>query len=289
MSRTGLGVALTLVTSATVALSTACGAAPGNEPSTPDGEALATEVLVLDAGAAEPPGFAAMDAMPINRSAFAGWYAARRGAPNREPDRGELGPGTPGRTYLAITGQTGCRKAETVRLWRSGDELTVHFVGGVATQTCYRAYQPYAQVAVSTEAVRGVRTVNGKPPLHPNGPARLVAFVPLGTITVQQAETQPVELGGQSTWYQALVAANAENLDLARAALAHRPDHGHRGFAFLLAGCAETTSVLVVTPGYLAAELVGGRDTACAVPRYFLATFDLPAEFVPAQATLGRR
>lgn len=131
-------------------------------------------------------------------------------------------------------------------------------------------------------------------PVHglPGGtsPAKADRFVELGTITARIA-LDPAELGTSDaqSLATALERAQAQHLDQAQDALAEAPEPGERGFAFVLIGCAETDAVLHVSQQHIDAELTGGENINCAAPVYFLATFTVDADQVPAGARLGGR
>ena len=63
-----------------------------------------------------------------------------------------------------------------------------------------------------------------------------------------------------------------------------------RRFAFVLVGCRHDSARLRISDGVAAAELLEDgttTSTACAVPVYFLAVFDVPADTVPDGVLLG--
>lgn len=67
--------------------------------------------------------------------------------------------GRPGITYVAATGETGCRLPTHARLRRHGDRLYVRFTGGDDSENCYRPYTPFAQFAVPTVMIDGATAV----------------------------------------------------------------------------------------------------------------------------------
>ncbi|MGI5125423.1 hypothetical protein ACQEVB_01285 [Pseudonocardia sp. CA-107938] len=230
------------------------------------------EVVEFDPQEYGRPGYAALTTEPVRLSVFAGWYGrAEPGGDRVVPD--------PGRTLLAVAGDTGCRLATGVALHRVGDDLRVDFTGGTASQTCTRPFGPVALLSVPTAAVAGVRTVDGRPPVAATGPGVLTGFVRLPA-----GPQAAVELGPAAAALAAQVRDDAQ----ARALLDRPVPAGARAFAFVLSGCRDTSAELLVRPGGMAAEPVGGDGVACFLPEYYLATFEVPADRVPEPALLDR-
>lgn len=170
---------------------------------------------------------------------------------------------------------------------RTGADLTVEFVGGEDRPECARAVGPAAYLAVPSDALAGVRTVNGVAPLAPEGPGELLDLVPLGAI--QLDPVPPVELGTPevTAMRDTLRTANAGAPDEVATALERQTEPGRRAFGFVLTGCAETDAVLLLDQDHVTAELVGAQDIDCDAPAHFLATFAVDAELVPASAVLA--
>ncbi|MGH3759656.1 hypothetical protein [Actinophytocola sp.] len=163
-------------------------------------------------------------------------------------------------------------------------DLRVRFVGGTDHEECVRAVGPVAHVAVPGEWTRSVRTVNGEVPVAPEGPGRLTDFVPIGTSRLDPAA---VELGDTAALRTRLAAAGVELTDAVTVALERRPPPGHRGYAFVMSGCADTAAVLLLARERITAALTGGGDVACGAPEHFLVTFRVEAELVPPGVPLG--
>jgi hypothetical protein len=247
---------------------TACAETDG----TPTAARLTVDVVTFDPGGSAPGGYAALAESPIDLRAFAGWWGRARDADAEQ----DPVPARAGTSYLAVTASTGCRVPESVVVTRGGDDLVVAFVGGVDREECVQAVGPTALLAVATSAVRGVRTVNGETPRDPAGPGRRTHFVELGTGDYHGIP--PAELGSAD--------AMASRLGADGAVLTEPVPAGRRGFAFVLAGCAETGAVLLVSRETITADLTGGENVACGAPAYFLATFTIAARDVPAGAVL---
>jgi|RhiMethySRZTD1v2_1073278.scaffolds.fasta_scaffold1063090_1 hypothetical protein len=77
-----------------------------------------------------------------------------------DPTRAGHRPATPGVTYVAVTGLTGCRVPTHAELWRAGATVHARFTGGVDRPECFRAVTPFAQFAVDARALQGVTAVS---------------------------------------------------------------------------------------------------------------------------------
>ncbi|HKE75368.1 MAG TPA: hypothetical protein VKB57_17225 [Acidimicrobiales bacterium] len=117
--------------------------APSEPPVAGDGRVPAA-VLDFVPGYGGPSRLAVMGTAPVD--------------PDDPAHRGDR-PATPGLTYVAATGLTGCRVPVRAELWRAGATVYVRFVGGVDRPECYRAVTPFAQFAVDARRLRGVTTV----------------------------------------------------------------------------------------------------------------------------------
>ncbi|MPZ79619.1 MAG: hypothetical protein GEV28_04140 [Actinophytocola sp.] len=250
------------------ALLAGCGGGTSGQPR-PRAEQLSAEVLSFDPGGWAPRRVAALSDAPIHLGAFLSWYGGAD--PDAEAPEVTAEPDT---TYLAATDSTGCRAPETVQVWRTGTDLQVRFVGGADHEECVRAVGPVAYLAVPARQVRGVRTIGGDLPADAAGPGRLTDFVPLGTVRLDPAAA---ELGDTAALRDRLAAAGADP----GPALDRPVPAGSRGFAFVLAGCADTAAVLLLGDGRITADLTGGEGTNCDAAEYYLATFDVDAELVP--------
>jgi hypothetical protein len=259
----------------------------GDDPPEPGGDRLDAKLVTFDPDAKVRPGLVARGDAPIDPAVVAGWTAtegAGSWGPPRDRDDTEPVPDLPGRSYVLVTSGTGCRLSDSAELWRDGDDLRVRFVGGQDHEECYRPYNTVAQFELETGQIDGVQTVLGKEPVPGEGPAELTGFVPLGP--AKAPSTAAVEIRGTAgqTLYAELSRGRASNLAQAREALYRAPAAGHRGYAFVLSGCAETGAQLLVAPQALRGELTGGGKTVCVAPALFLATFEIPAKLVPAKA-----
>lgn len=268
-------------------LTTGCGETV-NDPS---GQSLDAKVVTFGADVSVPTDLAAVSSRAIDLRALAGWYAVGR-AGHLWQDDGNLravdaGPiaSEPGKAYVAATAVTGCRLTTSAQLRRVGTKLEVRFTGGTDRPECVRAYQAVVQFAVPADAVDGVRTVNGKPLLEPDGPGRSTAFIPLGGLRVRP-ETPAAELPADRL-YDVLKTGSALNLDKAKAALQNRPGAGKRSFAFVLTGCANSGAVLLVSPKLVTAALTGEREAVCDAANYYLAVFEIDSDRVPTDAVVG--
>ncbi|WP_415952993.1 hypothetical protein [Streptomyces sp. KLOTTS4A1] len=120
--------------------------------------------------------------------------------------------------------------------------------------------------------------------------ADVTAFVELGPLgTLPGAGPWSTRLGpegGAERMYAALEQARAANLERARTALTKRPPAGETGLAFLLPGCQNTGARLDVAGRTVSAELTGGENINCVQAEYFLATFEIPEDALPADWTL---
>ncbi|HEY3003752.1 MAG TPA: hypothetical protein VGJ44_15500 [Kribbellaceae bacterium] len=202
-------------------------------------------------------------------------------APQRTPT---LSAEQQGKVYVVVSATTGCRLAESAVLSRVGDDLQASFEGGQDRPECLRPYTAEARFSVPAEQVRGVRTVQGQTPQPAATPALQTGFLRLGTLRGKPA-VETAELGsGATAMYDALRRAGARDLAQVKALLDRKPAAGHRGFAYVLSGCAETGAVLTVSPRALTAKLTGGSGAQCVAAAYFLATFDVPAAGVAAGA-----
>lgn len=280
---------LVAVAGVVVLLASGCGAsragtpAPGpgrSGPADPPGP-LAAEVVAFEPGGFAPEPLAAISTTPIRLDAFASWFAGA-GTLEHTPENEQAKPGT---TYVAAAAQTGCRAPESVEVTRAGTDLRVEFVGGTDRPECYRPVGPLAVVAVPSEDVRGVRTVNGAAPVAPEGPGRLADFVSLGT---GNHTPNPAELGDTATLRADLEESGVDVTGPVAAALDRTVAAGERGFAFVLPGCTETSAVLLLDHDKISADLTGGDGAMCDAPQYFLATLVAPADKVPDGAVLGR-
>lgn len=255
-----------------------CGTESGQPGPRPGSDQLPAEVLAFNPDGAAHDTFVTISDEPFHWPAFLGWWGG-------DDPGSDLVADEPGMTYVAATGMTGCRAPEGVRVTRSGPDLTVEFTGGVDHENCFRAVGPSVLLALRSADMEGVRSVNGHEPQDPAGPGRLTEFVPLGA-GLDLAESGH-ELG-LDPLYASLEAAGANNLAEARAALEAPVPAGAHGYAFVAAGCAETGAALVIGDP-ITVELTGGEDTDCDAPAYFLATFEVPAEYVPEGAVPGVR
>jgi hypothetical protein len=249
-----------------------CGQAP--QLPVADGQPVPAEVIEFDPQAWGRARLAALATEPVQLRVFAGWYGRAERDDTSGVDR--VVP-EPGRSLLAVAGDSGCRLSTGVAVRRVGDDLRVDFTGGTASQTCTRPYGPVALLSVPTDAVDGVRTVDGAAPVAASGPGVLTGFVQL-----QSGPPTAVEIGHGDA---ALIERVQRNPD-ARAALT-RPAHpGTRAFAFVLTGCRETGAVLLLGD-HLIAEPAGGEGVTCYLPEFYLAVFELPAGLVPEPLVLG--
>ncbi len=261
-------------------LATACGP-PATGTAPPEPQSLTAEVLAFEPQGHATKPYAAISTTPIRLDAFAGWFA---GAGSLEPPPREQ-PAEPGTTYVAAATPTHCRAPESVEVSRAGTDLRVRFEGGTDHQECVQAVGPLAVVAVRSKDVRGVRTVNDAAPVDAAGPGRLADFVPLGPRRLAPAAG---ELGDTAALRAGLAAAGVAMTGAVRTALDRTVAAGERGFAFVLAGCAETSAVLLLAHDTITADLTGGDGKVCVAPAYFLATFVTRADLVPAGAVLSR-
>jgi hypothetical protein len=130
--------------------------------------------------------------------------------------------------------------------------------------------------------------------------AQLVGFVELGTLGADGPEVRAawLESDGATEMAEALEdAADADTggldddqLDEALAGLDHRPAAGHRGVAFILTGCAETSAELTIDGSVISADLVerGGTVTMCDVAVEFLVVFEIPEAAIPDDPRFDR-
>lgn len=264
-----------LVVAAAAVVLAGCGAeTAGSAGPPPDGGRLRADVLAMNPGGWASRSIAAISDSPIHMGAFTSWFGSYD-AHDLLADSEDV-VDEPGTVYLAVTGQTGCRTPETVEVWRSGADLDVRFVGGTDHEECVRAVGPVAYLAVPAPEVDGVRTVGGAKPVEPGGPGELTEFVELGTAPVDVAEVDLADAGATAALKRRLVAAGLNP----GTALDEPVPAGRRGFAFVKAGCAETSAVLVLDQ-HVTAQLTGGENTACDAPVFFLVTFLVDAEYVP--------
>lgn len=274
--------ALIPLTALLAGLTAGCG---DENPPEPAGDRLDAKLVTFDPAAAIRPGVIARGDAPIDAAVAAGWTAAE-GAGTWGPPREhvEVVPDVPGRSYVLVSTTTGCRLSDSAELWRDGDDLTVRFVGGQDREECAAAYNAVAQFELESGLLDGVKTVLGEEPVPGEGPAKLTGFLQLGP--AKTPAKPAVELRGTAgqTMYDELSRGRASNLAKARAELLRPPATENRRYAFVLTGCAETGAQLLLGPKTLRAELTGGGKTVCVAPAVFLATFEIPARLVPAQA-----
>ena len=262
---------------AAVLLTTAC---ESTTTGTPDQGAITTTVLALEGRGGGNKTIATISDSPVHVDAFAGWKAAA------DTDADDELPGAqPDTSYVVVTGSTGCRSPEGVAVHRDGADLTVDWVGGTEAPECAAGFYPVAHFAVESSAVAGVRRVNGVEPVAADGPATQSAFVPLGPIDTH--DILPVSFADTEAMYQQLAARDAEYLDLVRTVLDRTFPRGTQAYAFVLSGCTEERSVLLISEEKMTAKLVGGdKDTACDAPMAFFVSFELPDRFRPENAVL---
>lgn len=265
-------------------LTAGCG---DENPPEPGGDRLEAKLVTFDPDVMVRVGLIARGDAPIDPAVAAGWTATEgpgTWGPPRDRDDTEPVPDVPGRSYVLVTAGTSCRLSDSAELWRDGDDLTVRFVGGQDREECYRPYNAVAQFELEPGQIDGVKTVLGKAPVPGAGPAKLTGFVPLGP--AKAPAKAAIELRGTAaqTMYAELSRGRTSNLARVREALYRAPAAGHRGYAFVLSGCAETGAQLLVAPRDLRAQLTGGGETVCVAPALFLATFEIPAKLVPPQA-----
>ncbi|WP_242579101.1 hypothetical protein [Amycolatopsis sp. 195334CR] len=238
------------------------------------GDALPADVAVVP-GVPESGG--ALSDRPIDTGVFQGWYG-------RGSTLGHQVTARPGSHYVVVSG-SGCTLPEQSELVRTGDDLHARFIEEDEVD-CAQADGWIAQFTVNADAVRGVRTIGGKPPLAPDGPGTLEEFIALGSRPV---DLRHAELGTDHAQdlYQALERAGSANLVRAGATLESRPPQRRRGFAFVLSGCAELAAVLVVDHRTLTAKATGGEGTTCVTANYFLATFTIDRDRIPPDPVLS--
>jgi hypothetical protein len=261
-------------------LATACGPGATGTPA-PDADPLTAEVLAFEPQGYATKRLAAISTTPIRLDAFAGWFGGAGSLETAAEDH----PAKPGTTYVAAAEATGCRAPESVEVSRAGADLRVTFEGGVEREECVQAVGPVALVAIPSEELRGVRTVNGADPVAAGGPGRLADFVPLGTGRIPVGAA---ELGDTAALRSALAAAGVAMSGAVGTALDRTVSGGERGFAFVLTGCVETSAVLLLAHDTITADLIGDERTACDAPAYFLVTFVARADLVPEDAVLNR-
>ncbi|MGH8793714.1 MAG: hypothetical protein ACRDXX_13855 [Stackebrandtia sp.] len=302
--RTTIGLRAGLLFAAAFLLAAGCEPS-GDISDTPSGERLDAEVVVLESVSPQRERLhASVSDSPIDSEVAAGWTAAEtepaepaEPAEPRDPDSVDLPEAEEGMSYVAVERGTDCDKAEDARLWRDGDDLHVEIVvperDPDEVVNCEVPITAYVQFAVPTEAIEGVKTVDGAEPVDPTGPGELVEAVDVGPLfddRAAAASAPPVELvesGDGDEIYDALDAAkDAENVGDAEAALQGLPDEGRRRFAFLVYGCPGDEPVLVVAPGVVSAELAGpGRGDCGEQSTYVVAVFDVDAEYVNDSTT----
>ncbi len=256
-----------------------CGTESGPSVPPPGSELLPAEVLAFAApGANKDIRAVEISDEPILWPEFAGMWGDQYREKADAPVAGE-----PGMTYLAVAASTSCRVPLDVRVTRTGPSLSVEFTGGVEPETCAAPYAPSVLLELRSTDMEGVRSVNGLAPAEATEPGELTAFVPLGAGLDLDESASELRFG---PLYGELEAAGANNLPEVAAALDADVPSNFLGLAFVMAGCAETSAVLVIDHP-LRAELTGGEDTNCDAPQYFLATFQVPAEYVPEGAVPG--
>ncbi|QFU94331.1 hypothetical protein [Amycolatopsis sp. YIM 10] len=239
-----------------------------------DGDALRADVALVP-GVPEAGG--AISDRPIDTGVFQGWYGQGSALGHQVTAR-------PGSNYVVVSG-AGCTLPERSELVRTGDDLHARFTEEDEVD-CAQADGWIAQFTVSADAVRGVRTIGGKPPLAPDGPGTLEEFIPLGSRPV---DLRHAELGTDQAQelYRALERAGSTNLVRAGATLESSPPQRRRGFAFVLTGCAELAAVLVVDRTALTAKATGGEGTNCVTANHFLATFTIDRDRIPPDPVLS--
>jgi hypothetical protein len=249
-----------------------CGTTTG-PPVVPAGDPVPADVLRLEAQEYGRHGVAALSTDPVSLRAFGGWF----GRSDQFSSSDDPAVPQPGRTLLAVGGDTGCRLSSGVEVRRVGDDLRVAFTGGTAGQTCTRPFGPIALLSVPTDAVAGIRTVDGEPPVSASGPGVLTGFVRLDS-----GPPTAVEIGHGDAALTERVQRNPD----AWAVFTRPVQPGARAFAFVLTGCRETGAVLLVGD-QLTAEPIGGDGVTCYLPEFYLAVFELPTGLVPEPLVLG--
>ena len=255
-----------------------CGTSSAGSPRPAPEPELSVTMLGFDADGFAAGPFAALSRTPINLGAFLSWYAG--GDDAAHIDKKSDGPLPEKPTYVAVTGSTSCRTPTDVAVSRDGNDLKVEFVGGEDHPECMRAVGPVVYLAVPSDAVAGVRTVNGAAPASPNGPGELLGLVPLGES--QLGPVPPVELGTPAAAAMRDALTTASDPAAVATALAYQPQPGRRGFGFVLNGCPKTDAALLLERERITAEI--GMDCDTHVP--FLATFAIDARRVPETAVL---
>jgi len=249
-----------------------CGAG-GTPVPRPGSGPLPVEVLAFGPGGHDKAGVVEIGDEPILWPELAGAWDREDDPPADAPDM----------TYLAAAQTTGCRPPESVRVTRTGPNLTVEFTGGREYETCVAAFSTSALLALRSADLEGVRSVNGEAPAAPTGAGVPTAFVPLGASLGLEESGQVL---GLDPLYGQLEAAGATSLPEAKAALEADVPDGFLGLAFVAAGCLNTGAVLVLDDP-VTVELTGNAGASCESPEYFLATFEVPAEYVPEGAVPG--
>lgn len=258
------------------------------DPATPQGDPaqpVEVTVLAMDAGGWAPARYVVLSDSPIHLGAFASWYGRGADAEHFEETTDEAPPGS---VYLAVTGNTGCRVPEGIKLFREGDELRFLFVGGADYEECARHVGPSAYLALPADAVEGVRTVNGEVPRDPAGPGKLVDNVPLGAGRFDPVP--PAEFGTDAlaALRAGVLAARPRHADEVTEALDRPVREDERVFAFVVQGCQVADAVLVLGPDHVTAEAVQPETRVnCEAPEYNLVTFTVAADDVPEGATLS--
>ena len=109
-------------------------------------------------------------------------------------------------------------------------------------------------------------------------------FVPLGVLSRDAAEIEPIRLGdgrGEALLDDLVAVGATADADLREALTTEAAD-----VAFVLSGCAEDGAKLGVTPTVASAELTGGGRTDCESASWFLATFAVDDAYLPTGAEL---
>ncbi|MFD0560519.1 hypothetical protein FB566_3826 [Stackebrandtia endophytica] len=279
---------LTITMGTAIVAALLLGCSSTEEPSA--GDEITADVVMLENDPVLPLPPPAISPDPVDPGLVAGWIAADLGGDAdprpRDPAGVELPEAEPGKSYVFAAVATSCLPARGASLWRDGDALNVVMDVPDEDVDCVAPNHAQVQLAVDSDLVAGVTTVNGDPVVDPMGPAKPVTEIPVGELFddwTHLVKVAPVEItapGDADPILDALTeTGEADNLDEITAAVTEPVPDDTRRFAFLTRGCPGDDTILVVAADVVAAERVGpGRSGCSDVEQFTVAVFDVPAD-----------
>ncbi|GEM33848.1 hypothetical protein NN3_48550 [Nocardia neocaledoniensis NBRC 108232] len=183
---------------------------------------------------------------------------------------------------IAFAWGAGCAPGDGAKLTTTGNaDYSVRLTGADhPPEECAAPWEILAVFALPKAEVPPETRLGGMRP-DPPGPAGLAHFAAVSDQPARGMEvSQPDQLAAFLTGFEPVAA------DRVRSAVRDRAT-ADRAFAFVLLGCHNDGAYLVLSPARMEPVLTATEPVVCVKPDHYVAVFTVPAESVPAGATIG--